>query len=95
MNTLLWIIQIFLASVFFCSGLMKSMHSEQKLVVMGQTGVEHLSLPFIRFIGISELAGVVGLILPEWFQCWRVLTPLAALCLGLIVLKPSGSVRCP
>ena len=92
MNAFLWVIQGFLASVFFYSGLMKSTQPEQKLVAMGQTGVEHLPLPLIRFIGISELVGVLGLTLPEWLQYWPALTPVAALCLGLIML-PAGVIH--
>lgn len=63
MNTLLWVGQGFLALTFFNSGLMKSTQPEQKLVAMGQTGVEHLPLLLIRFIGIAELFGVSGLLI--------------------------------
>lgn len=86
MNVVLWVIQGFLALAFFYSGLMKSTRSEQKLVAMGMTGVEHLPLPLIRFIGISELAGTVGLILPLLLNQLPVLTSLSALCLGLIMI---------
>ncbi|GAB4039667.1 DoxX family protein [Spirosoma jeollabukense] len=92
MNALLWLIQVFLASVFLYSGLMKSTQSEQKLVAMGQTGVESLPLPLIRFIGISELAGVLGLILPVLLNYWPVLTSVSASCLGLIML-PAGVIH--
>ena len=61
-------------------------------MAMGQTGVEHLPLPLIRFIGITELLGVAGLILPDLLDYWRVLTPLAAGCLGLIML-PAGVIH--
>lgn len=86
MNVVLWVIQGFLALAFFYSGLMKSTRGEQTLVAMGMTGVEHLPLPLIRFIGISELAGAAGLILPFLFNQLPVLTPLSALCLGLIMV---------
>ena len=86
MNVVLWVIQGFLALVFFYSGLMKSTRREQTLVAMGMTGVEHLPLPLIRFIGISELAGATGLILPLLLNQLPVLTPLSALCLGLIMI---------
>lgn len=92
MNTLLWIAQGFLALTFFYSSLMKSTQPEQKLVAMGQTGVEHLPLPLIRFIGIAELIGVVGLLLPVLLNRWAFLTPLAALCLGAIMI-PAGVIH--
>lgn len=92
MNTLLWVGQGFLALTFFYSGLMKSTQPEQKLVAMGQTGVEHLPLPLIRFIGLSELFGVAGLLLPGLLNQWTFLTPLAALCLGAIMI-PAGIIH--
>lgn len=71
---------------------MKSTRSEGDLVAMGQTGVDRLPLPLIRFIGISELVGVVGLLLPGLLQYGFILTPVAAVCLGLIML-PAGVIH--
>ncbi|MBA4185597.1 MAG: DoxX family protein [Acidobacteria bacterium] len=85
-NVLLWICQIFLAVVFVYSGAMKSTQSEEKLVAMGQTGVENLPLSLIRFIGISEILGVVGIILPWLTGILPILTPTAAIGLGIIMI---------
>ena len=92
MNSALWIIQGFLSIVFAYSGWMKSTRLAPQLVAMGQTGVEHLSTPLIRFVGISELAGVVGLLVPWYTQIMPVLTPIAAACLGLIMI-PAGFIH--
>jgi uncharacterized membrane protein YphA (DoxX/SURF4 family) len=92
MNTALWVTQAFLAAVFGYSGWMKSTRTARELVVMGQTGVEHLPLPLIRFIGVSELIGVFCLLLPWYTQQMPILTPLAALCLGLIMI-PAGIIH--
>ena len=86
MNTVLWIMQGLLATTFFYSGLMKSTRAEQILVRMGMTGVEHLPFALIRFIGLAELLGAAGLLLPELLQQRPVLTALASLGLGLIML---------
>ena len=53
---------------------------------MGQTGVEGLASPFIKFIGVSEVVGVIGLLLPWFIGAVPVLTPIAAFCLGAIML---------
>jgi hypothetical protein len=45
-------------------GINKSIYSEKTLVAKRQTGVEHLPLALIRFIGISEIPGAIGLVLP-------------------------------
>lgn len=85
-NVLLWICQIFLAVVFVYSGAMKSTQSEEKLVAMGQTGVENLPKALIRFIGITEILGVVGIILPWLTGIMPVLTPITAICFGIIMI---------
>lgn len=86
MNTALWTAQYFLALLFLYSGICKAILPEQKLVAMGQTGVEGLASPFIKFIGISELLGVGGLLLPGWLHVALALTSAAAFCLGLIMV---------
>ena len=83
---MLWLAQVMLAALFLFSGVMKSTQSEQKLVASGQTGVEGLPRPLIRFIGISEILGAAGLVLPLLSNVMPVLTPLAAMGLGLIMI---------
>jgi hypothetical protein len=51
------------------SSINKSIYSEKTLVAKGQTGVENLPLTLIRFIGISEILGAIGLILPMLLKC--------------------------
>jgi hypothetical protein len=85
MNLVLWIFQAFVALTFLYSGICKTCFSEQKLVAMGQTGVEGLPLLFTRFIGLSEILGAVGLIVPWLLSIYPILTPVAALCLGFIM----------
>src|SRR5678815_4938861 len=83
---MLWVAQGLLAALFLFSGVMKSTRSEQQLVASGQTGVEGLPLSLICFIGISEILGAAGLVLPLLSNVMPVLTPLAALGLGLIMI---------
>lgn len=86
MNTALWAGQCLLALIFLYSGICKTLLPEQKLVAMGQTGVENLAAPLIKFIGLSEIIGVAGLLLPGLLHMAPVLTSVAAFCLGLIML---------
>ncbi|MBD2703125.1 DoxX family protein [Spirosoma sp. BT702] len=92
MDISLWLAQGFLAVVFGYSGWMKSTRLAPELVTIGQTGVEHLSTPLIRFIGFSELLGTLGLLLPWYTQILPILTPVSAICLGLIML-PAGIIH--
>ncbi len=86
MNLLLWILQILLAMVFSYSGINKSIYSERALVAKGQTGVEGLPTGLIRFIGIAEILGSIGILLPCLINVFPLLTPVSALCLALIMV---------
>src|SRR6266487_4092264 len=86
MNTILWGAQWITAFIFMYSGINKSIFSEQKLVAKGQTGVEGLPLPLIRFIGVSEIFGAVGLIVPWWINILPILTPIAAICFAVMMI---------
>lgn len=86
MNTILWVFQVLIAIVFFYSGFNKSIYSEQKLVSKGQTGVDGLSIVLIRFIGISEIVGAIGLIVPQMFDIFPILTIAASICLAAIMV---------
>lgn len=92
MNTALWIGQCLAALVFLYSGICKATLPEQKLVRIGQTGVEGLAGPFITFIGISELLGVAGLLLPGMLNRAPAVTSVAAFCLGLIMV-PAAAIH--
>src|SRR5690348_14040542 len=86
MNNILWISQIILAAAFLYSGINKSIFSEQQLITKGQTGVVGLSTAVIKFIGISEILGAIGLIIPWWTGTMPVLTPVAAICFAIVML---------
>lgn len=78
-NYVLWIIQGLLAALFLFAGIMK-------LVMPIEAMTEQSPLPgfFLRFIGVVEVLGGVGLILPGLLRIWTFLTPLAAL--GLVII---------
>lgn len=93
MNTALWILQYLIAGVFLYSGITKTILSEQKLVTsLGQTGVKGLPVALIRFIGISEILGAFGIILPSLLKIASVLTPIAAICFAIIMV-PAGVIH--
>jgi uncharacterized membrane protein YphA (DoxX/SURF4 family) len=91
MNIALWIAQVLLAAVFAASGTIKGLGSKDWLRATGQTGVSHYSIPFIRFVAVSELFGVAGLILPRALNVAPVLTPLAAACLGVLMVGAANA----
>ena len=80
----LWAIQLLLAALFLFTGGMK-------LVMPVATLTRDVPLPglFIRFIGVLEVVGGLGLVLPGVLHLRPALTPLAAL--GLVIIM-SGAL---
>jgi uncharacterized membrane protein YphA (DoxX/SURF4 family) len=77
----LWTIQGLLALIFLFAGGMKLAMSTEEL-----SAAMTLPLPilFVRFIGVCEVLGAIGLVLPGMFRIRTDLTPLAAQ--GLVVI---------
>jgi hypothetical protein len=86
MNGVLWGAQVLVAFVFAVSGAVKAVGSKQWLLASGQTGLASFGVPFIRFVAVSELLGAAGLIAPGLAGITRFLTPLAAACLGVLMV---------
>jgi hypothetical protein len=85
MNTVLWIVQALLAALFLFAGGMK-------LVTPIEEMTKQIAMPgwFIRFIGVAEFLGGLGLILPGLLRIRTGLTPLAAL--GLVIIMIGATV---
>jgi uncharacterized membrane protein YphA (DoxX/SURF4 family) len=86
MNILLWIIQILLALTFLFAGGMKLVLPIEVLQSMGPPDQVVFPGLFLKFIGVCEVLGGLGLILPGVFRRQQYLTPLAAIGLTIIML---------
>ena len=78
MNILLWVIQILLALLFVFAGVMKLIFPTPPEVPLPDL--------FLKFIGLCELLGALGLVLPGVFRRQQFLTPLAAIGLTNIMI---------
>jgi hypothetical protein len=85
-NIALWAAQIILVVVFGISALVKGTQTTARAVELGMTGVVDVPLPVMRFIAFCELLGIIGLLLPYTTGVLPILTPLAAVGLGLIMV---------
>ena len=85
MNLALWIVAIVLAAVFAGSGLMKQFVPKDKLVTSGQGWAQDFSPTSIRLIGLAEILGAIGLVLPAAVHIAPILVPLAAVGLALVM----------
>jgi uncharacterized membrane protein YphA (DoxX/SURF4 family) len=91
MTVFLWILQAILAVVFTGSGVAKTTMSRERLIATGQTGVAVIPMPVVRLTAVSEIAAAAGLVLPWATGIARVLTPLAALGLCVVMLGAMAS----
>jgi DoxX-like family len=84
-NVLLWVVQGLLAALFLFAGGMK-------LVLPLEALAGPIALPglFMRFIGVAEVAGAVGLVLPSLLRIQPRLTPVAAA--GLVIIMIGATV---
>ncbi len=91
MNLTLWILQGVLAAVFAVSGAAKSTMSRERLLATGQTGIALFPMPVVRTTAVCELLAVAGLLLPWASGTARVLTPLAAAGLCVVMVGAASS----
>jgi uncharacterized membrane protein YphA (DoxX/SURF4 family) len=88
-NRGLWVVQILLGAVFLMAGVPKIAMPMLEFVKMNAWAVD-MSEALVRFIGVSELAGGVGLILPAATKTLPILTPIAGAALALVMLLAAG-----
>jgi uncharacterized membrane protein YphA (DoxX/SURF4 family) len=86
MNTFLWILQIVLAVAFVAAGFLKLTQSRDQLKARGLDWVEDFSANTVKLIGVAELLGAIGLILPAAAGIAEWLTPLAGSGLALVMV---------
>ena len=81
LSVALWISQIIMAALFFFAGVMKFVMPVEQMT-------KGSSLPgsFFHFIGVMEVLGAIGLIVPALSRISPFLTPLAASGLAIIMV---------
>jgi len=82
MNILLWIIQCLLALLFIFSGATKFVMSVEQMNAQSPVFLPSI---FLHFIGVCEILGGIGLIVPSVLRIEPRLTSLAAAGLAIIM----------
>lgn len=83
MNVVLWIIQVLLALLFLFAGVTKFVIPIEEMTKQMPVALPGL---FLQIIGVFEVLGGLGLILPGLLRIKTWLTPLAAAGLTIIVI---------
>ena len=89
LNIWLWIAQILLLGLFGYAGVMKVVRSPDQLRPM-MAWVDDYSGQSIKLIGVAEILGAIGMILPMLTGVLPWLTPLAAV--GFIIIQVLGVI---
>ena len=84
MNALLWVLQGLVGLIFLFSGGTKLVMSTEAMQKMSPPNSIMLPGWFVKFIGVMEVLGGLGLILPGLTKIRRNLTPLSAI--GLLII---------
>ena len=85
LHIILWVAQIILGGMFIMAGMMKS---TQPITDLSKSVPWTANVPvaLVRFIGVCELLGGIGLILPGLLRIKPILTPIAAIGILLIMV---------
>ncbi len=84
MNTVLWILQVVVGIMFILAGVNHGFRQETAKQMMAW--MQAVSSGLLTFIGIAEILGGLGVVLPALTNILPVLTPIAAAGLTLIMI---------
>lgn len=90
MNIVLWIVQGLLAFAFLAVGFNHAFRPEKMAVTPRMQWIKAVPPKLMTFIGIAEMAGALGIVLPILTGVLPWLTPLAAASLALVMALAFG-----
>ncbi len=86
MNIALWIVQLLLAALFIAAGGMKVFAYDKYKAMSEKNGPSGLNHGLVTFIGLCEIVGAVGIVLPMAANVAPWLSPAAATGLAAVML---------
>lgn len=81
-----WIVAGVTALAFLAAGALKALRSKEQLAASGMAWTEDFNGPVIKLIGVAEVLGALGLVLPMATGIAPVLSPVAAVCLAVLMV---------
>lgn len=81
-----WIVAALTALVFLAAGLMKLARPSEALASAGMPWVEDFTTGPVKLIGLAEVIGAVGLIVPPLAGIATVLSPIAGIALAALMI---------
>jgi len=89
-NLILWIVASILSLMFLASGAVKLARSRDALVAGGYTWAATVSDSLVKSIGLLEILGAAGLVLPGAFDIATPLVPAAGTGLAVLMLAAAA-----
>ena len=86
MTTTIWILKGIIALIFTFTGITKIFLPKAKLLARGMKGLTDLDEDQIKVVGLLEVIGVIGLILPGLLNFGIVVSAVSALGLSLTMI---------
>jgi hypothetical protein len=81
-----WIVDGLAAIIFLAAGVLKLARPKDKLASSGLAWVEDFSTGPIKLIGLAEVLGAIGLVLPVALRIAEIVTPIAAIALAVLMV---------
>lgn len=89
MNLVIWVVQGLLAAMMFGAGMFKVVTPREKLAEKMHWAKTWTDAN-VKLLGLAEVFGAAGLVLPGLLHVLPVLTPLAGICLAILM---AGAVK--
>ncbi len=86
MDMTIWILKGVIALIFTFTGISKMFLPKTALLARGMKGLTDLDPDQIKVVGLLEILGVSGLILPSLMDMSRAISALSAVCLSLTMV---------
>ena len=83
MTIALWILQVILAAVFAAHGWLLVSPPPELLTIIN----EEMGVGFRLFLGVAEIAGAIGILLPAAMRVMPWLTQVTAACLAFVMVS--------
>ena len=90
MNTAVWVFQVLLALMFLAAGIRHLIITEQKIKERPDDIIADFTILQVRWIGLLELLGAIGVILPWWIKIVPILTPISAIGFSITMIVALG-----
>lgn len=86
MEIALWIVQILAGFIYIYTAVMLLTQTREQVVDKGLGVIANFDRRFLKLIGLLQLLGAIGMILPHRLNILPFLSPIASICLLILMI---------